>query len=531
MWGPCVTVAALTLAIAASGMRGADYPAHLLRALLWDRSGVSVWNNYWYGGHGTPTYSIITPPLTALIGPLPLVALSTLAATYCFPRLTTTLLPGPTTVLANHAFTAGAVVNVVVGRAPFALGFALALATLLIAGRWPRLALVTAIATPLASPVAATFLAIAVTAVAITSWWPHRQRRQVPRLARQAAGYACATLAPIGVLAVSYPSPGRFPFRGDQFLFSVVAVGVLAALYRSPTIRVACAMVAVASAALFLVPNPLGGNFQRLTQLTVVPLAIVAWPSVKRPLVPWFAVLLAAGAVWMLQPGVTAAFQWIGDESVHADYHDPLIDAVRLRNSDGSPLGRLEVPFTDNHWESYYIAPEVPFARGWERQVDLQRNEVLYDDDLGLEEYHDWLHDNAVRWIAVADVDLDEGGRPEAHVLRREGSALDIAWIELVWRNADWRLYEVLDYVPIVEPPATLLEQATDRLTIRTTEPATVTVHYQYVDTMTVSGGACLSESENGWIIVDLPARGDYDITVEPDGAFDGDEDKPYCPD
>ena len=84
---------------------------------------------------------------------------------------------------------------------------------------------------------------------------------------------------------------------------------------------------------------------------------------------------------------------------------------------------------------------------------------------------------------------------------------------------------------PIVEPPATLIEQATDRLTIRTAEPATVTVHYQYVDTMTVSGGACLSESENGWIIVDLPARGDYDITVEPDGAFDGDEDKPYCPD
>ena len=64
-----------------------------------------------------------------------------------------------------------------------------------------------------------------------------------------------------------------------------------------------------------------------------------------------------------------------------------------------------------------------------------------------------------------------------------------------------------------------------------TPSPATVTLHYQYIDTMTISGGGCLSKNENGWILADLPASGDYDITVEPDGAFDGDVDAPYCPD
>ena len=68
-WGPCVVVATAITIIGITGVRGADYPAHFVRALLWERSGVSAWNNLWYAGHATPTYSVVAPPLMAWIGP------------------------------------------------------------------------------------------------------------------------------------------------------------------------------------------------------------------------------------------------------------------------------------------------------------------------------------------------------------------------------------------------------------------------------------------------------------------------------
>ena len=114
-WSPLGVVAAAIVVIGVSGLRGADYPAHFVRALLWERSGVSAWNNLWYAGHATPTYSVIAPPLMAWIGPFWVVALSSLVATYCFMRLSGELAPSAT--VANHVFAIAIVVNVIVGRA------------------------------------------------------------------------------------------------------------------------------------------------------------------------------------------------------------------------------------------------------------------------------------------------------------------------------------------------------------------------------------------------------------------------------
>jgi hypothetical protein len=141
----------------------------------------------------------------------------------------------------------------------------------------------------------------------------------------------------------------------------------------------------------FFVPNPLGGNFLRLAQMVAVPLAVAVAPEARRfgRRVPALAVAVAViGTLWSMQPGVDAAQDWIGDASIDPEYHRPLIDEVQARNADGSALGRLEIPFTENHWESMFVAPEVPYARGWERQVDLVRNAVLYSPALTLGEYH-----------------------------------------------------------------------------------------------------------------------------------------------
>src|SRR5512142_2147853 len=57
-----------------------DLPAHVFRAKLFGRDGFGVWNGNWYGGHHTPGYSLLFPPLAWLVGPAVAGAIAALAA-------------------------------------------------------------------------------------------------------------------------------------------------------------------------------------------------------------------------------------------------------------------------------------------------------------------------------------------------------------------------------------------------------------------------------------------------------------------
>ena len=65
------------------------------------------------------------------------------------------------------------------------------------------------------------------------------------------------------------------------------------------------------------------------------------------------------------------------------------------------------------------MAPHVPLARGWERQVDRQRNALFYDDrPITAARYRRWLDDNAVRFVALADAPIDYSAAREAALVR-----------------------------------------------------------------------------------------------------------------
>lgn len=528
-WLPCAAVAALVALVAVTGVRGADYPAHLLRAFLWERTGASVWNYYWYAGHPTPSYSILTPPLSALISPFGVAACSSLAATWWFSRLTQVLIGSPTTLYANLAFSAGVVVNVVVGRVAYALGLAIALGALWAwHRRRVRLAVVCAVLAPLASPVAATFLAIAGVAVALEAIL---RRRSVSSCSTSSdgarrsthAGVAIALCAvvPIALTTALFREPGMFPFRVGPMIMSLLVLAVVVVIARDPVVRIAAMLTTACTLVVFVVPNPLGGNVLRLTQMVALPLIIAfARPSRRGIAAAGVCLVAAAGLAWSVQPGVSAAVRWRHDESIDPTYHRPLIAEVRARNADGGPVGRVEIPFTATHWESVFVAPEVPYARGWERQVDMVRNAALYDEALTLDRYHRWLLDNAVRWIAVPDVRLDASALAEADLIESEHDGSGVPWLRAVWRNPHWRLYEVLDAAPIVDPPAVLVEQGPDRLVVRTDRRASVTVRYRFTPYVLASGGACLRASADGWIIADLPASGEYIFDVDPAASW-----------
>lgn len=514
VWSPTTFVALATLAIGVSGLRGADYPAHFFRALLWERSGPAVWDNLWYAGHATPTYSLLAPALMAWIGPFAVVAVGAIVATYCFTRLTVDLLPSSTTSAANHVFAAVVLVNVIVGRAPFALGLALALLAVLAWSRaWIVIAVVAAALTALISPVAAVFLAIAATSVALAG--VRRGSSVADRtIVFQAVSIAVATSAPLVVTSALFGESGRFPFPGGSFVLSVLTLSLVAVAIPNRAVRFTAAVGAATAGVVFLVPNPMGANFVRLAQIVAVPLVVTAVPSVRRALRVPVVLFIVVGLGWSLRPGVVAAIRQRGDPSLAAIYHQPLIEQVRTRNLDGRAVGRLEIPFTENHWETFYVAAEVPFARGWERQVDVARNPQLYDPALTVDQYHAWLLENGVRWIAVADVALDPSGANERRLIDGR-SAHRIPWLSPVWSNEHWRLFEVVDYVPIVDPPAQLVEQDPDSLLVSSPRPATVTIRYRYDEHQTISGSACVEPDGAGWTVAHLPAAGLYRLTVD----------------
>src|SRR5947209_18993942 len=64
-----------------------DLAAHLLRAKLFRAEGFGLWNNWWYAGHDVPGYSVLFPPLAAVLSPQLAGALSATATAALFEPL------------------------------------------------------------------------------------------------------------------------------------------------------------------------------------------------------------------------------------------------------------------------------------------------------------------------------------------------------------------------------------------------------------------------------------------------------------
>lgn len=524
VWLPCLTAVVGSLVVLVSGVRGADYPAQLLRAELLEQSGSAVWNFYWYAGHATPSYSLVVPPLVAVFG-APAVGIgASLAATLLVGHLVQRVSRSSWwAVAAVQYFALVSTVNLVVGRTTFAVGLALAAGALLAWSADRRALTVMLGATvPLVSPVPATFLAIIAAGVIVDRWW--RARAIALRSVVVALPLLVVSSLPLVVMGLANRDAGWFPFRAAWLAWSLLAMAAAAVALRERPLRVAIALAATASIVLFFVPNPLGGTFVRFAQFVVVPAALVGLETVRRMSlrVPT-AAALALVAVWSVQAGVVAAVDWVDDPSVRREYHTPLINEVARRNRDGQPVGRLEIPFTRNHWETFYVASEVPFARGWERNLDRERSPELYGE-LSDDGYRAWIDRNAVRWVAVPDVELDEGGEPEARLMER-----GLPWLDLVWSNANWRLYEVADYQPVVDPPGRFVEQSPDTLTVEVPRRVAMEIRVEYSDGLEISGAACIARHAEGRIVAEFPAAGTYELTVGVDAILPGDGPADSC--
>ena len=148
--------------------RTVDLAAHTFRADLFGQEGFTIWNGQWYGGHHTPAYSVLSPPLAWLLTPPIALAAAAMASAALFPPLARCWFGDERARWGSIWFGAATATLLFTSRLPFAIGVAFALAALLALQRrhyW--LAILFAVLCPLGSPVAGLFLAMAGVAYAI----------------------------------------------------------------------------------------------------------------------------------------------------------------------------------------------------------------------------------------------------------------------------------------------------------------------------------------------------------------------------
>ena len=175
-------------------------------------------------------------------------------------------------------------------------------------------------------------------------------------------------------------------------------------------------------------------------------------------------------------------------------YYTPLVAYI-----DGVPgvPGRVEIPFTYRHWESAYVAPEVPLARGWERQLDIERNPIFYDQDpnvLNGVSYYRWLLDNAVEYVALPNTALDKSATAEGQLIRS-----NLPYLEKVWSNPDWQLWRVDGYPGMIEGSATVLGMDADGFRLIVYRPGDLIVRVRPSSHWQVNGQGCANADESGW--------------------------------
>ena len=164
---PGLVAAALGVAYLIIQPDSADHAAQVFRSGLFANEGIVTWDNFWFGGHHLPGYGLLLPALGALIGPRLVGVLATVAAALLFSAIAYDRF-GERARLGVIWFATATAISLFTGRLTFALGVAVALCAVLAAQRGRRLLAVGfAILTPLASPVAALFLACG-----IVQGWP-----------------------------------------------------------------------------------------------------------------------------------------------------------------------------------------------------------------------------------------------------------------------------------------------------------------------------------------------------------------------
>jgi hypothetical protein len=252
---------------------------------------------------------------------------------------------------------------------------------------------------------------------------------------------------------------------------------------------VGAGLYALGCLAAFAIPTPVGSNATRLGPLIAGPLvALLWWPRRRLALLA-----LAAPLLYLQWQAPVRDVRTADDNSeVTFAYFQPMM--TYLSRQPGPPF-RLEIPFTLFHWEAYEVAPEFPLARGWERQLDTRYNALFYAGRLTPARYDAWLHELAVRYVAVSDAELDYSAKREVALIDR-----GLPFLRLVYRTRHWRVYAVGNPTPIASGSATLTELGPNWLQLQARSSGTTEIRVRWSPYWAITQGSGCIQPSRGFI-------------------------------
>ncbi|WP_435847776.1 hypothetical protein [Streptomyces fumanus] len=476
---------------------GGDLAAQQAWAEFAARHGGSAYGLFWYGGMHTANYSLLSPYLMAAVGVRAVTVLSGLAASWLAAVLLTRAgirRPLGPALLASLALWC----NVASGRSTFALGVAFGLAACLplTRDRRPALAAAYAALATTASPVAGLFLAVVGAAfLAVRDW-----------------GRAAALLVPPA--AVVGATTLLFPFTGEQLMpparvWPPVLLGLAVTLLAPRQWRVARwggVVYAAGTVLAYLIPSPVGTNVERFAELfapAVLLAALLSVPGARRAARNLLVAALVFSVAWV---GKKTADDLVVSTTVPA-WAARTDGVVRALEGLGADRTRVEVVPARNHREAAALAPHVNLARGWNRQLDMERARLFYDGTFSAATYRAWLDRWAVGFVVLPLGTPDGFAEEEARLVRERRPT----WLEPVWRDAHWRVYRVRDAVPLVSPPGAVVRTTGADLVLRMSRPGAATVRVAWSPWLRADGGCLARDGEFARLTVDRP--GEYRIS------------------
>ncbi|WP_155058731.1 MFS transporter [Streptomyces blattellae] len=454
---------------------GGDLAAQDAWAEFVGRHPDSAYNLAWYGGMHPVSYSAVSPYLMSLLG---VRTTMMIAGTISAGLLTMILVRSRWVKNPLWAALAGVfafLCNAASGRVTFGLGTVFALAAVAVVFCWPHrwrykrwakalcAAPLAALAT-LASPVAGLFVGLVAVALFL-------QKRR--------PGAWALGLAPTVVVAVSawlFPFSGTQPMSfGSASLPLLYAVFVFAAVPREwKTVRITAAVYGLSVLLAWLISSQIGSNITRLPMLFAGVALVAALPFTVPRSRKWYALVVA----------IVGFNAWIGFKSVDdvvnttptASWARELAPLVNELQEVGAEKGRVEVVPARSHREASALAPYVNLARGWNRQADMERNPLFYDDTLNSANYYEWLRRWAVHFVVLPKGEADgDGGERERELVQR-----GMPYLEQIWGDANWQLFRVTDPTPLAEPNAVVERIEQTELRMRVTAPGRILVRIPY---------------------------------------------------
>jgi hypothetical protein len=219
-------------------------------------------------------------------------------------------------------------------------------------------------------------------------------------------------------------------------------------------------------------------------------------------------IALAGLLVWQWTSPYRDFTKALRDPAVKASYFD---DLNAWLDENAKEPGRVEIPFTQSHWEAAEVALHYPLARGWQRQLDIGRDKIFYTGALSDITYLGWLSELGVNYVALPSVKPDHSSFDERGLIERNPP-----YLHLVWRSENWRVYEVMVPHPMVISDRTsdirMSRLRSDSFDLDVINPGTALVRVRWSPYWWAKG-ACV-ERDGDWTRVVARYSGPLHVTM-----------------